>query len=1100
MTDLTDKPNRRRALTDLDATLLVEAAAGTGKTSLLAGRVLVLLAASVPPREIAAITFTEFAAGELRERVTDYLEKVLAGHVPVELRLAFPQGVAESQKRGLWQARTRMDELTCTTIHGFCHDLLRTYAVEAAIDPGANILDSVPADLAFGSIFEQWLRRRLDDAQSSADPIALVAQLDPIGAEDLLRKLARFRREHRTARPPAVDIDSRTDARFVACVGDFRRWFAAVGGPPGAEKDVNELEQLAAHFRGKFAPAPDFGRLWNLAHPPPLTIMRKHTFDLMRYQRHGVWQKAVGRVEGRRLAEEAAENYDGCAEAFRELIGRVATAIVSTFTAELDELQNEFEDFKHRAAVLDFDDLLYLTRQVLRQNDKVREAAAKRFQRILVDEFQDTDPIQAEIVFLLAGAGASGSPWYEQRLFPGRLFMVGDPRQAIYRFRGADIATYRRAREAFERDFPGNVLHVTSNFRSCEEIVRHINLCFEAPLRAQETGYVALESTRGAAAHGLPCVVKVKIDAPARVADIRDEEARVVAETCARLIGNITLRRGEGEPRPVAPGDIALLAPIGTDLWRYERALEEAGLPFSSQAGKNLFRRQEAQDLVALVRAIADGRDTLALGALLRGPLVGLTEQELLDISQNLPRDLERPEDFPRLNLRTDPASMQHPVARDTLAILRSLRRRVRNTAPSLLIAEAVERLRVRAILAVRSSDQASRALANVDALIERARAYGVRGFRQFALDLDADWSHCASHAEGVMDAEGQSIEIVTIHSSKGLEWPVVIPINTASGQRRQEKFIYRRSDDTLHWMLGDVVPPTLLAAMNSEAEEESQQRLRLLHVACTRTMDMLVLPELPWTADGTWARAVDFWLQDIPALDVSRFERQPVPRATDSANEQTREVFDAEQSRIAQSFQPIRWVRPSDGDPEIVQFDIMAGIGWEQPIDAVEMAAGGLVRGIILHKLMEELLTGELEDSIVPLQQRAAALAQQLETGSRSGPKVDAKELATTALRTISLPEFADGRESFVPEVPIYGRIGADGNQLVTGRADAVRFLDGRPQIVFDWKSDLAPEPATRAVYANQLALYVNVLHAERGAIVYMTSGQIQWVDPARG
>jgi len=97
------------------------------------------------------------------------------------------------------------------------------------------------------------------------------------------------------------------------------------------------------------------------------------------------------------------------------------------------------------------------------------------------------------------------------------------------------------------------VLHVTSNFRSCEEIVRHINLCFEAPLRAQETGYVALKSTRGAAAHGLPCVVKVKIDAPARVADIRDEEARVVAETCARLIGNITLRRGEGSRDPLRP-------------------------------------------------------------------------------------------------------------------------------------------------------------------------------------------------------------------------------------------------------------------------------------------------------------------------------------------------------------------------------------------------------------------------------------------------------------------------------------------------------------------------------------------------------------------
>lgn len=293
-------------------------------------------------------------------------------------------------------------------------------------------------------------------------------------------------------------------------------------------------------------------------------------------------------------------------------------------------------------------------------------------------------------------------------------------------------------------------------------------------------------------------------------------------------------------------GDIALLAPTGTELWRYERALEEAGLPFISQAGKNLFRRQEAQDLVALIRALADPRDTIALGALLRGPVVGLTEQELLDIAGSLPAQ-ENGGDLTYLSLRTDPALVPHPVARQTLTILRDLRRRVQSTAPSLLIAEAVERLKLRAILVARSADQASRALANVDAILERARAYGVRGFRQFARDLGTDWSRRASHAEGVVDAEGQAIEIVTIHSSKGLEWPVVIPINTVSGTRPPEQFVHRRSDDTLHWVLGDIVSPSLAEAMAAESEQESQQRLRLLYVACTRAMELLVLPALSW-------------------------------------------------------------------------------------------------------------------------------------------------------------------------------------------------------------------------------------------------------------
>jgi ATP-dependent exoDNAse (exonuclease V) beta subunit len=120
-----------------------------------------------------------------------------------------------------------------------------------------------------------------------------------------------------------------------------------------------------------------------------------------------------------------------------------------------------------------------------------------------VDEFQDTDPIQAEIIFRLTTADEPAAQWHERRLIPGRLFMVGDPKQAIYRFRGADIATYRLARAAIERQFPSNVLRVASNFRSCDDILRHINQCFQTPLQGQESGYVALEPTRKAAEHGL---------------------------------------------------------------------------------------------------------------------------------------------------------------------------------------------------------------------------------------------------------------------------------------------------------------------------------------------------------------------------------------------------------------------------------------------------------------------------------------------------------------------------------------------------------------------------------------------------------------------
>ena len=158
----------------------------------------------------------------------------------------------------------------------------------------------------------------------------------------------------------------------------------------------------------------------------------------------------------------------------------------------------------------------------------------------------------------------------------------------------------------------------------------------------------------------------------------------------------------------------------------------------------------------------------------------------------------------------------------------------------------------------------------------------------------------------------------------------------------------------------------------------------------------------------------------------------------------------------------------------------------------------GGSLRGVILHKLMEELLTGELEELMEATERRSSVLVRQLVPAGGAIPNLDVKELAATALRTVSLKELAEERNNLVSEVPVYGRIGTEANHLVSGRADAVRYREGGAEIVFDWKSDAAPKSADRSTYAYQLAQYVHVLGAKRGAIVYMTTGEIQWVDPA--
>lgn len=1098
MTDERDGTDRFRALSELQSTLLVEAAAGTGKTSLLAGRVVMLLAEGSDPASIAAITFTELAAGELRQRVAQYLDTLLAGLVPEEMTVCLPHGMSRERRDKLRSAGARLDELTCSTIHGFCHDLLSTYAVEAGIDPGAAVMDRDQADFAFGAQFDRWWRDRLDVAMPDDDPIALVARKDPIGAEKLLRDFANFRRRYRNARPLSPDLDESSSIDFSESVREFRRWFSGVGSPAEAAPEIDHLEDLASHFGGLSTPDPDFETLWDMAHPDWLPIMKKDSFDLRDYKRRSVWKRVGGKERGELLSGQAETHFSRCRETYSRLMGRIATSIVSTFSAELDGLLAEYETTKRRAAVLDFDDLVFTCREVLRGYPQVRAAAGGRFTRILVDEFQDTDPVQAEIMFLLCSTDHGVQNWHEHRIEAGRLFVVGDPKQAIYRFRGADLATYLLVRGAIQEQFPENILRITANFRSRGQILDHINRCFAVPLAAQEAGYVALHSTRSPAEHGLPCVAKATVELPPNtwLDSSRDEEARVVADICLRLIGNVELTLNDGRRRPLTPGDIALLAPVSTDLWRYERALEEAGLPFASQAGKNLFRRQEAQDFVALVRTLADPRDTIALGALLRGPLVGLTTQELLEIAEGLTEsdDTGRPG---KLSLNADPATVPNPVAREVLEILRDLRRRLRSTTPAVLLAEAFERLRIRAIVATRSADQAARALANLDGLLERARSYGVRGFARFAEDLDWDWSSGLGVAEGMVEADGQSIEIVTVHSSKGLEWPVVIPINRASMPRRSEPFVYRRADETLHWALGQITPPSLESAIEGENRERRNESLRLLYVACTRAMELLIIPDFTWSNDSSWAKLLDFNLADIPELKLPQPPRGGLAAPDPVENHQTPDVFATEQAQLLNAHQPVKWIRPSDDDPEIAPIQFSNSLG-DDPLEAPVEIEGSRARGLLLHKLMEELVTGELAMRVDDVTERAALLSDQLSRWSAAPlDPPDPGELAATAIRTLSLPELQPFRSTLIAEVPIYGEAPARANAYISGRADAIALAADGSKVVFDWKSDVDPDNAARFAYRQQLGQYLLATGSKRGAIVYMSTGRIDWITP---
>jgi ATP-dependent exoDNAse (exonuclease V) beta subunit len=960
-------------------------------------------------------------------------------------------------------------------------------------------MDAPGSDAMFEAVFRTWLTDRLSGKVGADDPIVVLSQHDPLRVVGLVKDLADLKRYHPKAGTSRADFGRRIDVELVDAIDAFVRWFTANSDENQTAKLLDDLGTLSAFYFDCFKIEPTFRELWRLGQPPRVDAMEKRSFNLASYRRKTAWVKKYGAGRGEVLNREAEAHFANVERTYRELLGQIADGLVSALSTALDDVVTAYALGKQEAAVLDFDDLLVMAHDLVRQHEPVRVALSDRFRHLFVDEFQDTDRVQAAIIFSIAAAVAP-IRWQDARLRKGSLFLVGDPKQAIYRFRGADIKVYNEARTTIASQTDGAVVEITANFRSQEQIIEHVNSCFEPVLQSKgQPGYVRLTATLDPAEHGLPPAAKVTIALPKDPSadSQRDEEAAIVARICRQLVGSIQVKRTDGSITPLAAGDIGLLTPARTDLWRFERALEAEGLSVASQAGKTLFLQQETQDILALLRTLANARDTLAFGAFMRGPMVGLTDEELLDIAERVrgTGDGEKPATF---NVRTPLDRISHPVAKAVLAVLQDLRRRATRTTPRTLLSEAIERLHLRVVLAARHGSRSARALANLDAMIEIARPYNVSGLRAFVRNLQSDWQVQAPRAEGRIDASNDAVEIVTIHSSKGLEWPVVIPINTSTEFPTPPQFIHRRSDDTLHWVLGGVMPPELLAARDEEKREQTLERQRMWYVACTRARDLLVIPHLPEASSQSWSKILNLGHASLPELDLTGLSRATAVTEPQPVNAQTAELFVEESRRVAAASPALSWRIPSAHDGDRTEVLEPSARIIDDTFEFVPPIGGGRVRGIVLHKLIEEFLTGELDDSDpMSVEVRAEDLLLELKglQEAASAPDPDPAEMARTATATMKFADVAALRAHLVPEVAIWSNLG-DG-QLMAGRADAVAVRGDERLAVLDWKSDVSPSRDDRSGHIAQLRDYVETIGIPKGAIVYMSLGEVVWVQP---
>ena len=1144
---LTDDAARQAAITVHDRTFLVEAGAGSGKTAVLAGRIAMMLADGIAPKHIAAVTFTELAASELLIRVRHFADSLLADKVPNELRIALPEGLSVDQRTHLNSASDTLDEITCSTIHGFCQHLIKPYPVAANIDPGAAIMDRDQADLTFDEVVDTWLKEHLNQEEESL--LGSLVWQDRDETLKLIRTILKHLRRYRELKVQnTLDFASLLES-FHQAVHEFREFTRRLAvEEPDTLLIADAFFQLAESTR----PDPSRDEATNLlkvvlAERDPMIFTQAGGIRVLK--KKGKWEQAASahghsKAEGARWFDSAKVLYNACGRAWEPICESACSRLLELVLEEVRPALEAYREHKRSTAQLDFDDLIYSACDLLRNHEDVRQALGKRYAHLLVDEFQDTDPLQTEIFWRLCGDPPKGTPiedsqaqkgtptgdtqakngakngthteaWPEFQIRPGALFLVGDPKQAIYRFRGADVAAYLRARHALLEQDPEALLHISTNFRSCEPILDYVNQHFEEPLceSNEQPGFTALDAFRPAP-DGQQCVATLQVQiksleegtAPSVDAQ-RDAEAEAVAELCARLIGSYVFRDADGEEKVCEPGDIALLAPTGTDLWRYEEALEDRRIPVATQAGKGLFRRQEIQDLIALTRVLADSRDTLALGALLRGPLIGLSEEELLDLVAALAQqENEAGDESPaRIHVNLNADSIDNAHAKDIFEKLQTLRRKAASTTPHDLLSQAIDLLRVRPILMHRHHGQVERVLANVDLYLSMSRAYAVRGLRAFSEAMTRAWSDESRSPEGRPDAQEESVALFTMHAAKGLEWPILVPVNTMTQVRSVDPDITDKNNGYLYCRAFGALPENYADAKEAEQSELDREHVRLWYVACTRAKELLVLPKLTMSPkDSAWIRLLDLDLEGLPSIDLEEMSADLPSPVQEVTNEQTREVFAEEAGRINRAMRMIIWRAPSRGEDAsepAIRTERRDAVFLEEEANSGQEAEqvnirGGHERGTIIHKLFEELLTGEIREAEADLADRAEELILQMGKEAFEDPSegLVPSELAACVLRGLALPEVAELKARLVPEFSLFGsREAEDQEEILAGVADAIAIgADGRPEVVIDWKTDVNPSDRTLNHYREQLAAYMELAEAERGLIVLVTSAKL--------
>jgi ATP-dependent exoDNAse (exonuclease V) beta subunit len=799
MKDLALNSEQQRAV-DARGLVFVSAGAGTGKTKVLVERFArAVCDEGIDVESILVITYTEKAAGELRSRIR-------AGLV----------------ERGRPDLARELDGAWISTIHGFCNRLLRSHPFAAGVDPRFRVLDESQGRVLRGEAFSAALT-----AFCSNDDPARLRLLAVYGADGLRRMLTGVYETLRSAGRELV-LELGEHSSLAARVDEFREAARCLTEDDGSGDAQRETARQALAYLEPDATA---DRLFDLG-------------DLrLRGERAASYEEARRRLEQTALDDLAAADRD----LLQELLAGFATA---------------YQEGKDRESALDFEDLQLRARDLLRDDETIREKEQLRFRSIMVDEFQDTNRLQCELIDLLSGG-----------LGDHERFFVGDEFQSIYGFRHADVQVFRERRE----QAGDGVLPLTMNYRSRPEVLGVVNHLFGADF-GDEFQPLAASGDFPDPVFGAPVELLVTDKSTYSGTDVhwRRGEARAIARRIRDLIA-----AGDA-----APGEIVLLFAAGTDAEWYEEELRVLGVTTYRSTGRGYFGQQQVVDLLAYLRLLRNRYDDEALVSVLASPFVGISNDGLVLLRRAAPKrplfvalERELPETFPERDAQ----------------LLRAFRQRY-DRLTAALARLSLERLCERIIsehdydLAVLARWDGRRRYANLRKLARLARSYeelrgpDVEGFVRFVRDQEAVG---ARELEAVAEEEGgDAVRLLTIHAAKGLEFKVVVVADAGRDKAPPASHeILALSDGRFGFRVADPITSKPRGAYAYDAVQEARkaedraERLRLYYVAMTRAIDRLIIsgsidPER--TADDT--TPIGWVLGRLDAKDeIERADGEPV-------------------------------------------------------------------------------------------------------------------------------------------------------------------------------------------------------------------------------